>query len=118
MEKQVKEKSVKQPKEKKPLSKKAKIWISLGTAFVFVASAIAVVLALVLSPRALNLHGLRVANFDNYAGIGAASFDNGKKTTGNQRDLYFIITYTIFTLQSNTYSNQRTVHPCVHRIFR
>ena len=47
----------------------------------FVASAIAVVLALVLSPRALNLHGLRVANFENYAGIGAASFDNGKKTT-------------------------------------
>lgn len=81
MEKKVKEKSVKQPKEKKPLSKKAKIWIALSTAFVFVASAVAVVLVLVLSPRALNLHGLSVANYENYTGIGAASFDESKGAT-------------------------------------
>ena len=44
--------------------------------------------------------------------------DNGKKRTGNQGALYFIITYTIFTLQSNSYSDKGTVHPRIHRIFR
>jgi len=55
-------------------------------------------------------------------GLGAVfregDIDNGKKGTGNQGTLYFIITYTIVTLPSNTYSNQGAVYPCIHRIFR
>lgn len=43
---------------------------------------------------------------------------NGEKGSGDQRALYFIITYTILTLQSNSYSNEGTVHTYLHRIFR
>lgn len=60
-------------KEKVPLSKKAKMWIALGTASVFVASVVAVLLVCLL-PKSINLHGLKISNFENYSGIGAASF--------------------------------------------
>lgn len=53
-------------------------------------------------------------------GVGAVhregDIKNGKKRSGNQGNLYFIITYTIVTLQSNSYSNEGTVYSRVHRI--
>ena len=67
-------------KEKKPLSKKAKIWISIGTALVFVVACVGTLLAVLLSPK-LRWHGLSIANFDSYVGIGAASF--GKSETAS-----------------------------------
>lgn len=68
-----KEKQEKVKKEKKPLSKKAKIWIALGTAFVFVVACAGTLLAVLLSPK-IKLHGLAIANYESYKGIGAASF--------------------------------------------
>ena len=57
-----------------------------------------------------------------YNGVGTVhregDIKNGKEGSGDQRALYFIITYTIFTLQSNSYSNEGTVYPYLHRIFR
>ena len=57
-----------------------------------------------------------------YIGAGTVhregDIDNGKEESGDQRALYFIITYTILTLQSNSYSNEGTVYTHFPWVFR
>lgn len=78
-------------KKKKPLSKKAKIWIACVTAGVFIFASVATLLGVLLSKKRMNWHGLTIANYQNYIGIGAASFGggNGSKAVayaGNEGD--------------------------------
>lgn len=71
--------NIEQPKKKQktPLSKKAKIWIACSTALVLVLASVGTLLGVLLSPK-LNWHGLSIANYKSYSGIGAASFGNKK----------------------------------------
>lgn len=78
-------------KEKKPLSKKAKIWIACVTAGAFVFASVATLLGVLLSKKRMNWHGLTIANYQNYTGIGAASFGGGSGSkavayAGNESD--------------------------------
>lgn len=70
-------------------------------------------------PRIIYYNGI---GYSFYNGLGAVlregDIDYGEKKTADQRVIYFIAAYAVSAFKSDTYSNQRTVYSCFHRVFR